>query len=146
MRLSRLSACQRLPPRPEIRHRLLAARHAAAVMRALRHPCSDRPEPRLAFRRLRVKHDAPDVALAVEYVEVVVRPRAAEAVHRGAFESERRHTIRAHVAEGHAGRALRYHDLARLLIKTDFFFRAAPHVDGDGVYLTGLPVQITRPR
>ena len=57
-------------------------------MRALRHPCRDRPEPwRLSRCRVR-PHDAADVLLAVEHVAVVVRPYATQAGFGGAFEGE----------------------------------------------------------
>jgi hypothetical protein len=57
-------------------------------MRVLRHARSGRLEPRLSMWRLRVKHDAPDVPVAVEHVVIVVRPLAAQAAFDGAFEGE----------------------------------------------------------
>src|ERR1017187_4733914 len=48
------------PRRLEIRHRFLAVRSIATIMRVLRHPRRDRPEP-AAIRRRRVRpHDAAD--------------------------------------------------------------------------------------
>ena len=64
------------PRRLEIRHRLLAARRIASIMRVLRHPRRDRPEPAAIFRRGVGPQDAPDVPVAVEHVVVVVRPLA----------------------------------------------------------------------
>jgi len=57
-------------------------------MRALRHARCDRPEPAAIFRRRVRPHDAADVPVAIEYVVVVVRPFAAWAGFRGAFERE----------------------------------------------------------
>ena len=45
-------------------------------MRVLRHPRRDRPKPRLPLWRLRVKHDASYVLVAVEHVVIVIRPLA----------------------------------------------------------------------
>ena len=57
-------------------------------MRALRIACEDRPEPAAIFGcRLR-PHDAANMQITVEHVVVVIRPLAARAGFRGAFEDE----------------------------------------------------------
>jgi hypothetical protein len=53
------------PRRIKIRHRLLAARRVASIMRVLRHSRRDRPEPAAIFRYRVCPPDAPDAPLAV---------------------------------------------------------------------------------
>jgi hypothetical protein len=65
-----------LPRRFKIHHRFLPRRRVAAIIRTLRHPRRDRPEPAAIFRCRVRPHDPADVAGAVEHVVVVVRPGA----------------------------------------------------------------------
>jgi len=57
-------------------------------MRLLWHPRCDGPEPPAIFWHSVRPHDAADVPVAVEHVVVVVRPLAAWAGFRGAFQNE----------------------------------------------------------
>jgi hypothetical protein len=63
-----------LPRLLKRRHRGLWRRRIATIMRALRHPRRDRPEPgRLSVGCVRPQ-DATDVPVAVEHIVIVVRP------------------------------------------------------------------------
>ena len=77
-----------LPCRLKIRHRLLTARSITAIMRALRDARGDRPEPTAILRRCVGPHDPTDVMVAVEHIVIVVRPFAARAALRCAFERQ----------------------------------------------------------
>jgi hypothetical protein len=55
-------------------------------MRVLRHARSGRLEPRLSMWRLRVKHDAPDVLVAVEHIIIVIRRLPMRSTFGCAFE------------------------------------------------------------
>ena len=57
-------------------------------MHRVRELGGDRPEPAAICRRGVRPHDAADVPVAVEHVVVVVRPLAAWAGFRGAFQNE----------------------------------------------------------
>jgi hypothetical protein len=74
-----------LPRRFKIHHRFLPRRRVAAIIRTLRHPRRDRPEPAAIFRRRMRLHDAPEELTAVEHIVIVVRPLAARAAFGGAL-------------------------------------------------------------
>ena len=77
-----------LPRGFKIRHRFLPRRRVASIMGVLRHSRRDRPKPLAICRRSVRPHDAGNVLLAVEDVIIIVRPFAAQAGFKGAFEGE----------------------------------------------------------
>ena len=78
----------RTPPRLKIRHRILARRRIPSIIRTLRHPRRDAPEPAAIFRPRMRPHDATDVLVAVPHGIINVRPLAAQSAFDGAFEGE----------------------------------------------------------
>ena len=112
------------------------ARGVTAIMHRVR-PHEDHPEPAAIFRRSVRPQDAPDAAVAVEHVVVVVRPLTARAAFGAALEGQLRTTGSARC------RSFRRSDLAivaRYLAQSD-----APklHIGCGGHVLTGWLNPIT---
>jgi hypothetical protein len=81
----------------ELRHRLLAARRVAAICGALRETRGDRPEPRLALRRLRERQRT---TIAFWLVQARHEDRHRDAAHaRNHFEAAWRNAVGATISD-----------------------------------------------